>query len=71
MHSLDRMALAGLFDQLGGGFFRYSVDREWSIPHFEKMLYDNAALLSLYAGDVRGHHTCRSTAGSLARPRTG
>ena len=49
MHSLDRMALAGLFDQLGGGFFRYSVDREWSIPHFEKMLYDNAALLSLYA----------------------
>jgi hypothetical protein len=49
MHSLDRMALAGLYDQLGGGFFRYSVDREWSIPHFEKMLYDNAALLSLYA----------------------
>jgi uncharacterized protein YyaL (SSP411 family) len=49
MHSLDRMALAGLFDQLGGGFFRYSVDREWSIPHFEKMLYDNAALLELYA----------------------
>jgi uncharacterized protein YyaL (SSP411 family) len=49
MHSLDRMAVAGLYDQLGGGFFRYSVDREWSIPHFEKMLYDNAALLSLYA----------------------
>jgi uncharacterized protein len=49
MHSLDRMALAGLFDHLAGGFFRYSVDREWSIPHFEKMLYDNAALLSLYA----------------------
>ncbi len=49
MHSLDRMALAGLYDQLGGGFFRYSVDREWAIPHFEKMLYDNAALLSLYA----------------------
>ena len=49
MHSLDRMALAGLYDQLGGGFFRYSVDSEWSIPHFEKMLYDNAALLSLYA----------------------
>jgi hypothetical protein len=48
-HTLDRMALAGLYDQLGGGFFRYSVDRYWSIPHFEKMLYDNAALLSLYA----------------------
>jgi uncharacterized protein len=49
MHSLDRMALGGLFDQLAGGFFRYSVDAEWSIPHFEKMLYDNAALLSLYS----------------------
>jgi uncharacterized protein YyaL (SSP411 family) len=48
-HTLDRMALAGLYDQLGGGFYRYSVDRQWSIPHFEKMLYDNAALLSLYA----------------------
>ena len=39
----------GLFDQLDGGFFRYSVDREWRIPHFEKMLYDNAQLLGLYA----------------------
>ncbi|HUL83267.1 MAG TPA: thioredoxin domain-containing protein, partial [Gammaproteobacteria bacterium] len=48
-HTLDRMAFGGLYDQLGGGFFRYSVDREWSIPHFEKMLYDNAALLALYA----------------------
>jgi uncharacterized protein YyaL (SSP411 family) len=47
--SLDRMALAGLYDQLGGGFFRYSVDRRWSIPHFEKMLYDNAQLLGLYS----------------------
>src|SRR5690606_27279133 len=45
----DRMALGGLYDQLGGGFFRYSVDARWAIPHFEKMLYDNAALLSLYA----------------------
>jgi uncharacterized protein YyaL (SSP411 family) len=43
------MALGGLYDQLGGGFFRYSVDRHWDIPHFEKMLYDNAALLALYA----------------------
>ena len=48
-HTLDRMALGGLYDQLAGGFYRYSVDRQWSIPHFEKMLYDNAALLSLYA----------------------
>jgi uncharacterized protein len=48
-HTLDRMALGGLYDQLGGGFCRYSVDRHWSIPHFEKMLYDNAALLSIYA----------------------
>jgi len=47
--SLLRMAEGGIHDQLGGGFCRYSVDAEWSIPHFEKMLYDNAALLSLYA----------------------
>jgi uncharacterized protein YyaL (SSP411 family) len=56
MQSLDRMALAGLFDHLAGGFFRYSVDREWSIPHFEKMLYDNAALLSLYAETFAATH---------------
>ena len=47
--TLDRMAAGGIHDQLGGGFCRYSVDAEWSIPHFEKMLYDNAALLALYA----------------------
>src|SRR5487761_1933912 len=47
--SLTRMAEGGIYDQLGGGFFRYSVDREWAIPHFEKMLYDNAMLLALYA----------------------
>ncbi|HEU4617673.1 MAG TPA: thioredoxin domain-containing protein, partial [Gammaproteobacteria bacterium] len=47
--TLERMALGGLYDQLAGGFFRYSVDRSWSIPHFEKMLYDNAQLLSLYS----------------------
>ncbi len=47
--SLEHMALAGLYDHLGGGFFRYSVDASWSIPHFEKMLYDNAELLALYA----------------------
>ncbi len=45
--SLRRMALGGLYDQLGGGFCRYSVDDYWMIPHFEKMLYDNAPLLAL------------------------
>jgi uncharacterized protein YyaL (SSP411 family) len=48
-HTLNRMAQGGLYDQLGGGFYRYSVDRQWAIPHFEKMLYDNAQLLGVYA----------------------
>lgn len=47
--TLGRMARGGLYDQLGGGFFRYSVDERWEIPHFEKMLYDNGLLLGLYA----------------------
>ena len=47
--TLVRMGLGGIYDQLGGGFSRYSVDEYWMIPHFEKMLYDNAQLLSLYA----------------------
>ena len=47
--TLARMAEGGIYDQLGGGFCRYSVDAEWTIPHFEKMLYDNAALLAVYA----------------------
>jgi hypothetical protein len=47
--TLKRMAAGGIHDQLGGGFCRYSVDAEWTIPHFEKMLYDNAALLALYS----------------------
>ena len=47
--SLDAMASGGMYDQLGGGFARYSVDREWVVPHFEKMLYDNALLLRTYA----------------------
>jgi uncharacterized protein YyaL (SSP411 family) len=46
------MAEGGLFDQLGGGFCRYSVDERWEIPHFEKMLYDNAQLLALYAASA-------------------
>ncbi len=47
--TLDRMAAGGIHDQLGGGFCRYSVDERWEIPHFEKMLYDNAQLLPLLA----------------------
>ena len=48
-HTLKKMSQGGLYDQIGGGFSRYSVDGEWFAPHFEKMLYDNAQLLSLYA----------------------
>ncbi|PWJ42271.1 hypothetical protein BC781_103523 [Sediminitomix flava] len=47
--TLDRMANGGIYDQIGGGFARYSVDGEWFAPHFEKMLYDNGQLLSVYA----------------------
>ncbi|HPI11117.1 MAG TPA: thioredoxin domain-containing protein [Catalimonadaceae bacterium] len=47
--SLEKMAYGGIHDQLAGGFSRYSVDSEWKVPHFEKMLYDNAQLLSLYS----------------------
>jgi uncharacterized protein YyaL (SSP411 family) len=47
--TLQRMAEGGLYDQLGGGFARYSVDQYWMIPHFEKMLYDNGQLLRIYA----------------------
>jgi hypothetical protein len=51
--TLARMAEGGLFDHVGGGFYRYCVDRYWQIPHFEKMLYDNALLLPLYAEGAR------------------
>jgi uncharacterized protein YyaL (SSP411 family) len=47
--SLTKMANGGIYDQIGGGFSRYSVDERWHVPHFEKMLYDNAQLVSLYA----------------------
>ena len=46
--TLDRMHLGGLYDQVGGGFARYSTDRQWRVPHFEKMLYDNAQLVGAY-----------------------
>jgi cyclohexyl-isocyanide hydratase len=48
-HTLDKMALGGIYDHLGGGFHRYSTERTWTVPHFEKMLYDNAQLLETYA----------------------
>jgi hypothetical protein len=51
--TLERMGDGGIHDQLGGGFCRYSVDAEWSVPHFEKMLYDNGPLLALYADLAR------------------
>ncbi|WP_392672238.1 thioredoxin domain-containing protein [Streptomyces sp. LN785] len=55
------MARGGMYDQLGGGFARYSVDREWIVPHFEKMLYDNALLCRVYA------HLWRATGSETAR----
>ena len=56
--TLDRMAAGGIFDQLGGGFHRYSVDERWLVPHFEKMLYDNALLAVCYleAWQATGEH---------------
>ncbi len=48
-NTLDKMAKGGIYDQIGGGFARYSVDEQWFAPHFEKMLYDNGQLISLYA----------------------
>ncbi|MBT8360859.1 MAG: thioredoxin domain-containing protein, partial [Deltaproteobacteria bacterium] len=47
--TLTKMAYGGVYDQIGGGFSRYSVDKKWHVPHFEKMLYDNAQLVSLYS----------------------
>ena len=66
--TLTRMADGGLFDHVGGGFCRYSVDRFWQIPHFEKMLYDNGPLLAIYAqaaiasGDAAFRYTANATA---------
>lgn len=59
--TLTAMARGGIYDQLGGGFARYSVDAKWVVPHFEKMLYDNALLLRVYA------HWWRLTGSELAR----
>ncbi len=65
--TLDKMAQGGMNDQVGGGFHRYSVDEKWLVPHFEKMLYDNAQLAAVYAraADIYGDdfytRTCRHT----------
>ncbi|HLS46409.1 MAG TPA: thioredoxin domain-containing protein [Ornithinicoccus sp.] len=68
------MARGGLYDQVGGGFARYAVDRAWVVPHFEKMLYDNAQLLRFYAhlwqsegGAADGHRESRELAGRVVR----
>lgn len=49
LFTLDKIEMGGIYDQIGGGFARYSVDGEWHVPHFEKMLYDNGQLMSLFA----------------------
>jgi uncharacterized protein YyaL (SSP411 family) len=75
--TLDQMARGGIYDHLGGGFHRYATDREWKVPHFEKMLYDNAWLLEVYAryhaltGDAEAARVVRGTAEFLGRQLTG
>jgi uncharacterized protein YyaL (SSP411 family) len=72
-HTAEQMARGGLYDQLAGGFARYSVDERWLVPHFEKMLYDNALLLRAYTllwrltGDRLAERVARATAGFLRR----
>jgi uncharacterized protein YyaL (SSP411 family) len=71
--TLDGMAAGGLYDVVGGGFHRYSVDARWLVPHFEKMLYDNALLASAYlhawvvTGDLRYREVVEQTVGYLLR----
>jgi uncharacterized protein YyaL (SSP411 family) len=75
-HTLDKMARGGMYDQLGGGFHRYSVDARWLVPHFEKMLYDNALLLPAYlegylvTGDVEFARVAREIAEYVLREMT-
>ena len=74
--ALEAMRHGGIYDHLGGGFHRYSTDAEWLVPHFEKMLYDNACLLRLYVdgfratGEVLFADTARETAAYIAREMT-
>jgi len=73
LHTLRQMAHGGIYDQLGGGFHRYSVDERWLVPHFEKMLYDNAQLAPLYlaayqlSGDRFFADIARDTLGYVCR----
>ncbi len=69
-HTLDKMAAGGIYDHLGGGFHRYSVDERWLVPHFEKMLYDNALLASLLPRGLPGHASGELSAASRARRST-
>ncbi|MFG2038334.1 thioredoxin domain-containing protein [Dactylosporangium sp. NPDC048998] len=72
-YTCERMARGGMYDQLAGGFARYAVDATWTVPHFEKMLYDNALLLRVYthldriAGSGTGRRVAQETAAFLAR----
>jgi len=74
--TLKKMAFGGIYDQVGGGFSRYSTDVWWKVPHFEKMLYDNGQLLSLYAeaflqnGDADYKQVCMNTANFIQRELT-
>ncbi|PYM22508.1 MAG: thioredoxin domain-containing protein [Candidatus Rokuibacteriota bacterium] len=74
--TLVRMARGGIYDHLGGGFARYSVDAHWMVPHFEKMLYDNAQLASLYLhawlafGDPECRRVCEETLDYILRDMT-
>ena len=76
LHTCDRMNTGGIHDQLGGGFARYAVDAEWLVPHFEKMLYDNAQLAQLYldayliSGDARHADTARDILDYVLRDMT-
>ena len=76
LHTLDAMAAGGMYDHLGGGFHRYSVDRHWRVPHFEKMLYDQGQLMRAYVeafqatGAERYAATARHTADYLLRDLT-
>jgi uncharacterized protein len=74
--TLRKMADGGIYDQIGGGFHRYSTERTWTVPHFEKMLYDNAQLMEVYSvyrgitGNQEFDGTIRQTADFLAREMT-
>jgi uncharacterized protein len=76
LHTCDRMAAGGIHDQLGGGFARYSVDAKWLVPHFEKMLYDNAQLAQLYldaflvSGEARHAEVARDILDYVRRDMT-